>query len=164
MATAPQPQDITPSSNTPTVSAQALTPAIIDKILANQADQLELERRNQDIQSKDQEIRLREIDATSTYSESALKAQLTDRANARQHELAMKRTRYAHWLVALGGGSVLFTGGLIACVVYNQTALALDIVKMVVPPAITAISGYFIGMQKGRGKAKEEAAEAAEQK
>ena len=159
----PSASDSGERGNLPAAGAQPLTPAIIDKILVNQAQQLELERRNQDIQAKDQEIRLREIDATSTYSESALQAQLLDRENARKHELAMKRTRYGHWLGALGGGTVLFTGGLVACVVYNQTALALDVIKMVVPPAITAISGYLIGMQRGRGKAEEEA-EAKEQK
>jgi Flp pilus assembly protein TadB len=141
-----------------------MTPEVITQFLQNQGEQIKVERKNQEIQSREQDIRLREVETTNTYSLAALDAQVQDRENARKHELAMKRSRYRHWILAAGAGTVVFIGALGLAAAYSQTALAMDIVKMVVPPTLTAVSGYFLGINRGKTAAKEDAAEVAAQK
>ena len=139
-----------------------VTPAILEQFLTNQGEQIEVQRKEQEIQLKEQDIRLREIDSTNAYSLRALDAQLIDRENARRHEHSMKQTRYRYWLFAGSTVAVLSCAGLAGCIAYGQSALALDIVKTVVPPIITAAGGYFVG--KSKNKPIQEVTEATEVK
>lgn len=145
-----------------TIAENAVTPAVLTQFFANQAEQIEVQRKEQEIASKEQDIRLKEIESTNVYSIKALDAQLADRENSRKHELAMKRTRYRYWFIAGGTTAFFSLAALGGCIAYGQAVLALDIVKTVVPPLITAIGGYFIG--KNRGKAQPDTTEIPESK
>ncbi len=164
MANTPRPIPKGNANSAVPVPANVMTPEVITQFLQNQSEQIQVERKNQEIQTREQDIRLREIDATNSYSMAALEAQLRDRDNARRHEFSMKRSRYRHWILVIGIALFCLVGGLGIAVAYGQSALAMEIVKMVVPPSLTALSGYFLGVNRGKTAAKEDAAEAAAQK
>lgn len=114
---------------------------LIKQFLENQGKQL-------DLQVYEAKLKEKEIENSHEVAKESLRLQSANETQVGQNKLKSQKYQYTFW------GCVFFLFffllGLTICL--NKEAMALEILKVIVPAIVSAIGSYYYGLHKGASK------------
>jgi hypothetical protein len=113
---------------------------LFKEFLDNQTKELELKNRQIDLEKQ-------KDDHAFEWARTSLDAQVVDREKQRSFHLTSRKNVYVFATII----AILFVGLLIAALLMNKDAVALEIIKAVIFIFTGGAGGYAVGRQKSTG-------------